>query len=190
MLQPSQYLGRSGGSSPYQMKRASRSSWDHRSVLFTVDGCTVIQDPVFFARHIRRAPWTEAPAMVAAGASSARWALRLQTDVHPSWRQAKWSDVQNSTWPLSAATRCPVMNQDAVQFSGAVRIGSGRAGPRCFTGRRATPLSGAPSPNHLKITSKKVSCSAFSTISKLSPMLGVTCCTNVHSYWSDFFSPE
>ena len=37
-LQPSQYLGRSGGSRPYLRKRASRYSYAHSSVPFTVDG--------------------------------------------------------------------------------------------------------------------------------------------------------
>ena len=35
--------------------------------------------------------------------------------------------LRDGTWPLSADTRCPVMTQDACQFSGAVCVGSGRA---------------------------------------------------------------
>ena len=44
-------------------------------------------------------------------------ALRGQVEFR---RQAEWSAIQNSTWPLSAATRCLVMTQDSVQFSGGV----------------------------------------------------------------------
>ena len=44
---------------------------------------------------------------------------------------------------LSAATKCPMITEDAVQFSGAVFFGSGRASPACFTGTRVTLLPGA-----------------------------------------------
>ena len=126
--------------------------------------------------------------MVAVRSSSAHYALRLRTAVHPYWRQAKWSAVRNSTWPLSAATRCPVMTQDAVQFSGAVSVGYGRDSPAYFTGRRVTPLYGPPSPNPSKRAGKKVSRRAFSIGPKASPIPGVTRCTNAHSCWSDFYS--
>ena len=119
--------------------------------------------------------------MVSTRASSAQWALRFRTAVRPSWRQVKWSIVRNSTCYLIAATRCPVMIQDVVQFSGAVSIGSSRASPACFTGRQVKPLHGDPYPNPLNMTGKKVTRSAFLTGSKASPMPGVTHYTNAHS---------
>ena len=67
-----------------------------------------------------------------------------------------------------------MVTQDAVQFLGAVFVGSGRASPAYFTGRRLTPLPGAPSTNPWNRVSKKVSCSAFSTGLKASHMPGVT----------------
>ena len=189
-LQPSQYLGRSGGSKPYCRKRASRHSCDPISVPFTVDGCTASQDPVFVAHRSRRASWTGSLTMVSARAYSARCALRLQTAVRPYWRQAKWSAVWNYTCPLSTVTRCPVMTQDAIQFSGAVSVGYGRASPACFTDRQVTLRSGAPSPSPSKISDKKVSRIKFSTGPKALPMPGVTRCTYAHSCWSEFCSPE
>ena len=126
--------------------------------------------------------------MVTPRASSTCRALRFRTSVRTSWRQSKWSAVQNSTWPLSDVTRYPLMTQDAAQFSGAVIFGSGRASPACFTGRRVTPLSGAPPPNPLKRAGKTVSRRALSTGPKALHMPGVTLCTNVHSCWSDFCS--
>ena len=174
-------MGRSGGSRTYHRKRASHHSCAPSSVPFTVDGCTVSQAPVFVARRRRCVPWTGAAAMVKVRASSDRCALRFRTTVRPSWRQAKWSAVYNPTWPLRAMTRCPVMTQDAVQFSGAVSVGSGRPSPAFFTDRRVTPLYGYPSHNLSKICDKKVSRSAFSTRLKASPMSGATFCTNAHS---------
>ena len=58
--------------------------------------------------------------IVAVRASSIRICPRLRTAVQPSQRHAEWSAFQNSTWPLSDATKCTVITQDAVQFSGAV----------------------------------------------------------------------
>ena len=142
--------------------------------------------PVFVACHSRRAPWTGAPDMVSARSSSSSRTLRLRTAVRPSRRQAKWSAVRKSSWPLSATTRRPVMKQDAAQLSGAVFVGSCRNSPACFSGRRVTLLPGAPSPKPWKRAGKKFSYSASSTETKASPMLGVTRCTNAHSCWSDF----
>ena len=119
-----------------------------------------------------------------------RWALRFQTAVYLFQRQAEWSADLNSTWTLSAATRCPMMTQDAVHFSGAVSVGSRRASTACFTGRQVNSFSGAPSTNPLKIAGKKVSRSGFSTGPKASPIPGVTCCRNTPSCWSGFCSLE
>ena len=88
-----------------------------QSVPFTVDRFTISHDPVFVACCSLQAPWTVDPTKVFARASSARRMLRFLTTVLPSRRKAEWSDVRNSYWHLSAATRCPVMTQDAVQFS-------------------------------------------------------------------------
>ena len=153
-----------------------------------MDGCTFSQAPVLFARHSRHAPWTGPPVMVAVRAYSTRCALHFRTVIRPSWRQAKWSAVWNSTWPLSAATRCPVMKYDAILFPWAVSVESIRASPAYFTGSQVTPLSGAPSPNPSKRAGKKVSRSDFSTGPKVSPMPVETLCTNAHSCWSDFCS--
>ena len=128
--------------------------------------------------------------MVAARASSTSWELCFRTCVRPSWSQADWSAVRNSTCPLSDLTRCPVMTQDTVQFSGAVFVGSGRASPACYTGRRLTPLPSAPYSNPWDSSDKKVYHSAFYTRPKASPMPGATRCTNPHSCWSDLCSPE
>ena len=91
--------------------------------------------------------------------------------------------------PLSSASIIPVITQDAVQFSGAVFIGSGRARTVCFMGRRVTPLPVVPSPRPWKRAGMKASLNACSTGPKASPMSGVNLCTNDHSCWSDFFSP-
>ena len=112
--------------------------------------------------------------MVATRVSSTHWALRFQTSVCPYWRQVKWSAARNSTWPLSAATRCHVMTQDAVHFSGAVSVRFGRENTACFTVRRVTPLSGDLSPNPLKSFDKKVSYSDLSNRPKASPIPEVT----------------
>ena len=168
-------MGRSGGSRPYHRKRKYRHSFTSSSVLFTVDSCTFSQSPVFFAPCNQRAPWTGDQSMVASRASSARWALRFQTAVRPSWRHTKWSAVRKSTWPLSAATRCPVMTQGVVHFSGDVIVGSGRANTVCFTFRQMTLLPAALSPNPSMSSGKKVSRSAFCTWPKASPILGLTC---------------
>ena len=92
-------------------------------------------------------------------ASSASKTLHFCTTVFPSQKQAEWSDIRNSSWSLSAATGFPVMTQDAVQFSGAVFVVSGRDIPACFTGRRVTPLPVVLSPRPWKRAGKKVSCS-------------------------------
>ena len=139
-LHPSRYVGRSGESMSYLRKEASSHSCDPSFVPFTVEGCTVNQAPVFVYRRIQRAHCTRAPYIVAASVSSARFWPRRRTAVRPSRRQAEWSTVRNSTWPLSAATRCPVMTQDAIQFSWAVWDGSGRENPACLTGRWVTPV--------------------------------------------------
>ena len=159
-------------------------------VLFTVDNCTVSQALVFVARCSWCARSTGGPSIVSASASSACSWPHCQTAVRPYQRQAKWSAVQNSTWPLSAVTRCPVMTQDSVQFSGDVCVGSGRANPDFLTGRRVTPLSGMPSTGPSNSSETKVSLSAFSTRPKASSMPGVIRYKNAHSCWSDFCSPE
>ena len=146
--QPLQCVGRSGGSMPYHRKRASLHSCAPRSVPLTVDGCTVIQAPVFVARRSWRACNTGDPSSAAVSASYACFYPLCRNSVRPSRRQAKWSAIQNSTWPQSAATRCPMMTQGAVQFSGAVWEGSGGANTACLNGRRVTPRSGTPLPRY------------------------------------------
>ena len=149
-MQLSQNLGMSGGYRPYRSKRASRHSCSPSSVPFTVDGCTISHAPVFFTRRKqreRRATWTRAPVrVVPASASSDRLSFCFRAYYLPSLRNEAWYAVLNYSWPLSAATRCPAMIQDGVQFSGAVSVGSERARPTCFTGRRVTPRPGIPSP--------------------------------------------
>ena len=81
--------------------------------------------------------------------------IRFRTSVRPFWRQTDWFAVQKSTCPMSAATRWPVMTQDAIQFSGAVFVGSGRSIPACFTIRRVTPLPVPPLPGPRKGPARK-----------------------------------
>ena len=173
---------------PYCRKRASRHSCAPSSVPLTMDGCTVSQAPVFVSRCSQRACKTVPPSSAAISAFSAcRYPLR-RTAVRPSWRQVEWSAVRNSNWPLSAATRCPVITQDAVQFSGAVWEGSGSANPACLNGRRVTPRSGTPLPSPSNNAGTKVSFRAVSPGQKASMIPGVTHCKNDHSCWSDFCS--
>ena len=158
-FQPSQCVGRYGVSRPYRRKRASRHSCAPSSVPFAAYGCNVIQSPVFVARCSRHARWTGGPSSVVVSASSARRWTFCRTAVQPSRRLAEWSAIRNSTWHLSAATRCPVMTQDAVQFSGAVWVGLVRANPACLTVRRGPPLCGTPLPspsNNIGSVSKRV----------------------------------
>ena len=173
----------------YHRKRASRHYCAPSSFPFTVDVCNVIQSPVFVARLSRCFCWTGALAIFAAKASSVSCALRRQTAVRPSRRQAEWSAVRNPTWPLSAATRCPVTKQDAVQFSGTVFIESIRASLAYFTGRRVNLCSSEPYHSPSKRAGKKVSCSAFSTRPKALPIRRVASCKNYHSCWNDFCGP-
>ena len=154
-----------------------------------MDGCIVSHAPVFVARCSQRTPWTGGGAKVSTRASSSISTLRFRTNVLPFHGQAEWSAFRNSSWPLSAATRCPVMTQDTVQFLGAVFFGSGRANPAYFTSRRVTPLPGVPSPSPWKRAGKKDYRNSCFTGPKASPMPGATRCTNAHSFWSDFFSP-
>ena len=128
-LHLSQNLGRSGGSMPYCSKRVSYHSCAPSSVPFTDDGFTVSHIPVFVTRRKWRATWTRAPARVSSSASSDHLVFRFCTSSLPSLRNAACSAVLNSSWPLSADMRCPVMTQDALQFSGAVSVGYGRARP-------------------------------------------------------------
>ena len=78
--------------------------------------------------------------------------------------------------------------QDAVQFSGTVWEGSGRANPAYLTDRRVTPRSGTPAPSPSNNARTKVYFSAVSTGPKVSPIPGVTRCMNAHYYWSDLCS--
>ena len=66
------------------------------------------------------------------------------------------------------------MTQDAVQFSGAVFIGSDRASTDCFNGRHVNPLPDVTSHSTWKRASKKVLRSTSSIGPKASPMPGVT----------------
>ena len=183
-------MGRSGGSRPYHRNRASLHSWTPSSVPLTVDGCTVSQAPVFVAPHRRRAFKTGGPSSAAVRASSARICPRLLTSVQSSRRQAEWSAVRNSTWPLSAATKCSVITQGAVQFSGAIWEGLGRASPACLTGRWVTPRPGTPYRRPSNNAGTKVSFTASSTGPNDSSTTGVTLFTKSHSCWRDFCSPS
>ena len=122
------------GSRPYRRKRSSHHSCTPSSVPFTVDGCAVNHAPVFFTCRKRRASWTVEPVRISNRSSSARRTLRFCTSNIPSWRYVEWSAVRISSWPLRTTTRCPVITQDAVQFSGAVfQVWEGQA--RLFHGQ-------------------------------------------------------
>ena len=109
--------------------------------------------------------------------------------IYPPFRSAAWSTVMNYSRPLSAATRCHVITQDAGQLSGAVNVRSRRAGPACFIDRQVNPRHGIPYTTNWKRDGMHDSRSAFLTSPKASAMSGEIHCTNVHSYWSDFCSP-
>ena len=141
-MKPSQNLVRSGGFRPYHRKRESIHYRTPSFVLFTVDGCNISHDPVFFTRHKRRDNWAGALTRVSYSASSDRLAFRLCNSSLPYLRNLAWHDALNSSWTLSAATRCPVMTQDDFQLSGAASVGSGRSRPACFTGKRVTTCPG------------------------------------------------
>ena len=134
-FQPSQNLGSYGGSRTYFRKRAYHHSCAPSSVPFTVDSCTVSHSPIFFTCQKQLATWTRAPARVSAIASSYRLAFRFRTYSLLSLINLVWSASLNSSWPMIAATRFPLMTQDAVHFSGAFSVGSGRVKPPCFSGR-------------------------------------------------------
>ena len=168
------------------MKAASRHSCDPNLVPLTVDGCTVSQAPVFVARLSRRVTIAEALAMVVSSDATALASFWRRTAALPSRRQATWSAVRNGTWPLSAETRCPVMTQDACQFSGAVSVGSGWAISTCFTGKRVISLPGALSPTPSNSAGRNAFAISSSTGPNSLPIPGVTRCTNAHYFWSDF----
>ena len=115
-----------------------------------MDCCTVSQAQVFVARNSQRVTTSGALAMFASSDAITFATLFRLTANLPSQSQAAWSAVRNVTWPLSADTRCPVMKQDACQLSGDARVGSGRAIPTCFTGRRVISLPSAQSTTPLK----------------------------------------
>ena len=137
-LQPSHNFGRSGSSRPYHRKKESRHSCAPSSIPFTLDGCTVIHAPIFVTRHKRHAIWTGATAKVSISASSNPLAFRFLAPSLLFLRNETRSAFLNSSCPLSALTRCPVMTQDAVQYLGDVSVGSGRARPAYFIGRWMT----------------------------------------------------
>ena len=128
-LQPSQNLGGPGGLMPYRRKRVFCHSCAPSSVPFTVNGFTVSHIPVFVARRKWRENCTSAPSRVSASASSDHLALHFRNSSLPSLINAEWSTVLNSSCPLSAVDRCPVMTQDALKFSGAINVGYGMARP-------------------------------------------------------------
>ena len=150
------------------------------SVPLTVDGCTVSQAPVFVARLSRRVSSNGALAMDVSSDAIALATFWRRTAALPSRRQAAWSAVRNRTWPLSADTRCPVLTQDACQFSGAVRVGSGRAIPACLTGQRVISLPGAPSPTPSNSAGRNAFVISSSTGLNALLIPGVTRCTNAH----------
>ena len=128
-------------------------------------------------------------AMVVSSDATVLAAFWRRTATLPSRRQAAWSAVRNEIWPLSADTRRPVMTQDACQFSGAVNVGSGRAIPACFTGKRVISLLGALSPSPSNSAGRNASAISSSTGPNALPIPGVTRYTNAHSCWSDFCRP-
>ena len=93
---------------------------------------------------MQRACWTRAPSSATLNAASACCTPLCLTASRSPLRHAVWSAVQNVVWPLRTEMMCPVMTQDAVQFSGAVSTGSGMASLACFTGRQVFSLVGSP----------------------------------------------
>ena len=132
-------LGMCGGSRLYSKKMSSCHSCASSFGPFTVDSCTLSHAPVFIT--IQKWCVTEVGALVRVSSSdvSERNTFLLTTYFRPSRRITACSTVQNFSWYRSTVTRCPVMAQDAVQFSGVVLGGSERARPTCFTSRRVIP---------------------------------------------------
>ena len=188
LLHPSQNLGRYGVYRPYHRKRASHHSCVPSYVLFSVDRCTISHAPVFVVRLKRHETWTREPSRVSSSASYDRNTVLFLTYTLPYIMYAEWSSILNFSWPLSTATRCPLITQDALQFSRAVFVGSGRAKTACFIGKRVTPCPRVPSPTPCKKSGANVSRRAIYNGPKASPMYGVIHCTNSHSCWSDFLS--
>ena len=158
-MQPSHNLGRYEGSSPYHRKRASHHSCATSFLPFTVDRCTIIHIPVFITHYKWRATRAGASSRVSSStASNLKKFLRQPTPppFHPhSRRISVWYAVLKFSWTLSAATRCPLMIQDDVHFSGAILVGSGREILYCFTGKWVTPRAGTPSPTPWKRANRK-----------------------------------
>ena len=186
VLHLSQNLVSFGEYMSYLRKRISCHSCEPSSVPFTINSYTISHTTVFVTRRKQSETWPWEPAWVSARASIDRLEFLFCTSFIPSLRNMVWSAVLNSSWPLSDATRSPVTTYDAVQFSGTFSVGSRRARCACFTGRRVTPRSGIPSPTTWKRAVMKDTQSNFSTSLKASPVLGVTRCTNAHSFWGDF----
>ena len=138
-LQSSHNLGSSGVSRPYHRKKASCNSFTPSSVLFTVNGCTVRHAPVFFTCHKLCANWAGSLFRVPINAFSGCLAFCFHTSSLPSLRNLAWYAVLNSSWPLSGATRFPVMTHDDVQFSGAVIFRAGGHPPASETGGSGPP---------------------------------------------------
>ena len=160
---------------------ASHHSCTPSSVPFTVDGCTVSHAPVFVALRNQHVPLTRATARGSSRDSSSLRTIRFRTAAPLFQRQAEWYAVRNSSWPLSAAMRCPVMTQGAVQLSRAIFVGSGRARLAYFTCRRVTPLPGFPSTRPWNRARMKTYRSSCSIRPKASPTLGVTLFMNAYS---------
>ena len=173
---------------PYLRKRASRHSCAPIYFPFTFNKCDVSHAPVFITQLKLRKTWTGSPYRVSTSASSDRLVLHFHTSSFTSLRHLEWSAVLNFYYPLSDVMSCSVMTQESVHFSGAFSIGSGRSRTSSFTGKRVTSRPGIPSPTPWKREKMNDSQIAFLAGPKVSTMLGVTRCTNSHSYWSDFCS--
>ena len=140
-------MGRSGGSRPYRRAREYLHSCAPSSAPFTVDGCTFSQAPVFVARRIRCTPWTGVPLD-----GCRQGLLRPLGSPIPNHRP---SLLEAGQVVRRLELHFPPERYNEVSFddtgrrtvSGAVSVGSRRANPTCFTGRWATPITGAPSPN-------------------------------------------
>ena len=143
-FQPSQNLGRSGGYRPYISNRESLNYCSPSSIPLSVYGCIVRQSPVFFTCHNQCATKSGVLVKVSYIAAPNCSTFLIRTYPRPLRRIKAWSIILNSSWTRSAATTWPVMTRYAVQFFRVVLVGSGRARPACFAGRRVNPAPGFP----------------------------------------------
>ena len=101
----------------------------------------------------------------------------------------KWYLDLKSAILWSAATRWPVLTQDAVQLSLGVWVGLGRSIPDWLIGIAVMFLPGILDVSPWKRAMRNVSCSSSYTSWNVIPMSEVMRCKKAHSWWRDSAGP-